>query len=356
MCNFVFYNLKIKNTLRFKNIKQLSLIRIAALIATLINFPRLLQLYDIVEKLGKSFATTSISDVVVRTIFLFVFSWLILQFNTNWKFRFSVYRMFVRSALTVVLNVVFFFCSVNVLVFFYEKMIGSFLTSSDISMLYFVYFIVQIILIFIARILRFQVIRQEDIAEKELLKQQSLLNELASLKNQINPHFLFNSLSSLNSLIRENKKATMFVNKLSFLYRYILQSGEKDLVTLKEELKFLDSYVYLIDTRYRNRFSIEISIDEKWINQEVPVLVLQLLVENAVKHNEISESNPLHVKLFIENNYLIVENIIKPRTSFVDSTGQGLININKRYVLLKDKHIVISNSKGVFKVKLPLNN
>jgi sensor histidine kinase YesM len=340
--------------LRFKNVKQSTLIGIAVLISALINLPRGLQLYDVVEKLGKSFTSATINDVIIRTVYLFVFSWIVLQFNVNWKYIYANYTKLVRSGITVFFNAVWFVVVVLIFVFVHQKITGKLMTDSDKSIVYFISFIVLIILIFISRILRYQIIRQEDIAEKELLKQQSLQNELSALKNQINPHFLFNSLNSLNSLVRENKKATMFVNKLSFMYRYILQSGERNLVSLKEELKFLDSYVYLIDTRYRNRFSIQINIDEMWLNQEIPVLALQLLVENAVKHNEISEGNPLQVKLFVEDNYLIVENKIKPRTSFIDSTGQGLVNIDKRYVLLKEKHIVISNVNGFFKVKLPL--
>lgn len=139
------------------------------------------------------------------------------------------------------------------------------------------------------------------------------------------------------------------------MYRYILQSGQQDLVSLKEELKFLNSYIFLIKTRYRDRFNIQIDIEDKWLSEEIPVLALQLLVENAIKHNEISESNPLSVKLYTEDHNLVVENKIKPRATFVDSTGQGLANIDKRYVLLKEKHIVISNANNIFKVKLPLN-
>ncbi len=355
MYKLAYHKPKIIQTLRFKNVKQSTLIGIAVLISVLINLPRVLQLYNVIEKIGGSFTTVSIKDVIVRILFLFMYSWLILQFNTNWKFRYANYIKLVKGIITVLINAVLFFLMVMLFVFVHQKFTDKLMTPADKSMLYFVYFIVLIILVFISKNLRYQIIRQEDLAEKELLKRQSLQNELSALKNQINPHFLFNSLNSLNSLVRENKEATTFVNKLSFMYRYILQSGERDLVSLKEELKFLDSYIYLIKTRYRDRFSIQINIEDKWLNEDIPVLALQLLVENAVKHNEISESNPLQVKLYEEDNYLIVENKIKPRTSFVDSTGQGLVNIDKRYTLLKEKHIVISNTNGVFKVKLPLN-
>ena len=184
--------------------------------------------------------------------------------------------------------------------------------------------------------------------EKETLKQQSLINELEALKNQINPHFLFNSLNSLNSLVRDNKPATIFVNKLSFMYRYILQSSSNDMVTLEEELKFLESYIYLIKTRYRDRFDINIAIDDHLKQEKIPSMSLQLLVENAVKHNEISESNPLLVKVYSKDSSIVVENKIKPRTTFVDSTGNGLVNLNKRYQLLKKNTISISNSKYYF--------
>ena len=229
------------------------------------------------------------------------------------------------------------------------------MTSADTNLLYFVYVIITIIIMFVANILRFQSLREADLVEKEQLTRQNLQNELSALKNQINPHFLFNSLNSLNSLVRGNTEATKFVNKLSFMYRYILQSGDQDLVSLKEELKFLDSYLFLIKTRYRDKFSVEINIDEQWLNYTIPVLSLQLLVENAVKHNEISKSNPLEVRLYVEDNAIVVENIIKPRTTFVESTGKGLANISKRYQMLKQQDISISKQDNIFKVKLPLN-
>ena len=203
--------------------------------------------------------------------------------------------------------------------------------------------------------MRYQRIHKDDLLEKEQLKQQSLQNELSALKNQINPHFLFNSLNSLNALVRDNKEATTFVNKLSFMYRYILQSGQQDVVTLKDELKFLDSYIFLIKTRYRDRIHIDIDIPESHHSVPIPSLALQILVENAVKHNEISSEHPLTVKVFVEADALVVENPIRPRASMVESTGQGLSNINTRYQLLKNRSIRIINENKVFKVMLPLN-
>lgn len=343
------------DTLGFKNIKPSLLIGISLLISILVNLPRVLQLYNVVDNLSESFAQVTIKDIVIRIILLFVFSWVILQLNTNWKFLYSHLNKLLKSIITISANSILFFITVLLFVFIHQEITGETMIASEKALLYFVYFVVLVILVFISNILRYQITRQEDIAEKELLKQQSLQNELSALKNQINPHFLFNSLNSLNSLIRDNKEATSFVNKLSFMYRYILQSGQQDFVTLEKELKFLESYIYLIKTRYRDRFSIQIDIDANFLNEKLPALALQLLVENAVKHNEISESHPLLVKLYIENDYLVVENPIRPRTTFVDSTGQGLANIDKRYLLLKKKHISISDINSVFKVKLPIN-
>ncbi|MEH6535375.1 MAG: histidine kinase [Psychroserpens sp.] len=341
--------------MNIKNVKQSTIFAIALLVSVLINLPRFLELYDVVGGLGASFTSATIIDIVIRILFLFTYSWIALQFNTNWKHRFFNFGKSLNTIFVILTNAILFFITVLSFIFIHQKFADDLMNSSDKGLLYFVYFIILVILIFISRILRFQITHQEDIAEKELLKRQSLQNELSALKNQINPHFLFNSLNSLNSLIRGNEQATTFVNKLSYMYRYILQSGQQDLVTLDEELKFLNSYIYLIKTRYRDRFSIKIDINDIYLNQDIPTLTLQLLVENAIKHNEISEEKPLEVSIYIEKDELVVENKIQPRLTFVDSTGQGLANIDKRYTLLKEKQIKISNANNMFRVKLPLN-
>jgi len=147
----------------------------------------------------------------------------------------------------------------------------------------------------------------------------------------------------------------MFVNKLSHMYRYILQSGERDLVCLKDELQFLESYTYLIQMRYHQFcFKIDLDINPAHLHMEIPPMALQLLVENAVKHNEISKGCPLEVKIYSKDEFLVVENKMHPRNSPVDSTGNGLINLDKRYFLLRKKRIHISSDEKTFSVKLPL--
>ncbi|WP_299439318.1 histidine kinase [uncultured Aquimarina sp.] len=346
---------KILFTLNSRKVKHIVILRIALLIAALINLPRTLTLFDVNQKLFNSFSEVSVLDIIIRFLFLFIISLISLELNTNWKSIYSQYSVFVRTSLTIVLNTILFLGIVQLFVSIYTLVTGQVLSESEIGFMYFVYFVILVITIFIARILKYQMIHHEDLLENEKLKQQNLQKELTALKNQINPHFLFNSLNSLNSIVRDNKDATEFIKKLSFMYRYILQSGERDVVSLQEELKFLDSYVHLVKTRYRDRFDINVSINEKYMLREVPPLALQLLVENAVKHNEISEKNPLLVNIYSKNGIIYVQNEIRLRTSYVDSTGNGLMNLDKRYFLLKKQHISISNKENIFCVKLPIN-
>ncbi|WP_299525653.1 sensor histidine kinase [Winogradskyella sp.] len=343
------YNLASK----VKYVKPSTLVTIALLISFLINLPRTLELYEVFGNISKSFDQVSVKDVLTRLLFLFAYSFIGLQLNTNWRYRLN-YSKITNGVFTVLANIGLFFGAVFSFFYSHQMITATTLTSSGKGMSYFVYFTILVIVIFISRILRFQVIHRDDLAEKELLKQQSLQNELTALKNQINPHFLFNALNSLNTLVRGNQEATTFVNELSYMYRYILQSGQQDLVTLNEELKFLNSYIYLIKTRYRNRFVLDINIPENTLNKNIPSLALQLLVENAIKHNEISEENPLKVSIYLENHTIVVKNKIRSRSTLVHSTGQGLENINKRYKLLKGNEIMITKQNEFFIVKLPL--
>lgn len=348
-------NMNKNNIFEYKSAKQSMILGVALLISFFINLPRILALYELVGKSwSNSFPEITVKDILLRLFFIFIYSWLLLQINTNWRVLYSNLSIFTRSAMRILANILLFIIAVHSFIFIDEIVTGQIITDLADTIIHMVYAVIMVIIIFIARIIRLQMAHQVDLAEKEQLKQQSLKNELEALKNQINPHFLFNSLNSLNSLIRDNKQATTFVNKLSFMYRYILQSGSEDLVTLSDELKFLDSYIFLIKTRYRTRFEVSIDIEEQYLNKKLPSLALQLLVENAVKHSEISESNPLLVKVYVEDALVVVENPIKPRTTFVDSTGNGLANLEKRYEILMKKNILINDSNKVFKVKLPL--
>ncbi len=176
-----------------------------------------------------------------------------------------------------------------------------------------------------------------------------------SLKNQLDPHFLFNSLNVLTSLIGENpEQAEKFTTKLSKVYRYVLEQKDKDLISLEEELKFAKSYMQLLQMRFEE--AIEYSIPEEVSSPDLKIvpLSLQLLLENAVKHNVITSSSPLQIRIYESEGYLCVENTVNPKASLEKSTKVGLKNITQRYELVSSNKVTIENDNKIFKVKLPL--
>ena len=176
-----------------------------------------------------------------------------------------------------------------------------------------------------------------------------------SLKNQLDPHFLFNSLNVLTALIDENpKQAEKFTTKLSKVYRYVLEQKDKDLIPLEEELNFAKSYMELLKMRFEE--GISFSIPDTVSNPELKILPLslQLLLENSVKHNVISVKKPLEISIYEDENYLVVRNNINPKASLGKSTGVGLKNIRQRYGLITKVNVEITNTHKIFKVKLPL--
>lgn len=341
-------------TMALTQVKQTTIIRIAMLLAILALLPKTIFLYEMIGQGDLDFSGTWIFDILYRLIFFFLFSWAVLELNANLSYSKLKVSSSMRIVILVLVNIIFLLLVLTLFKNLYPILMGSELAPRDKGFSNFTYANLLIALFFIGRILRLQIDKQESRIENEHLKQQSLQNELMALKNQIDPHFLFNSLNSLTSLIRENEKATQFVKKLSYMYRYILQSGESDLVTIKEELKFLESYTYLIRTRYRDRFSIDIQIANKYLETKIPPLALQLLVENAVKHNEISGTNPLNVRIFTKDDTLFVENIVKLRTTITEGTKNGLLNLKKRYILLRKQALTVRNENGIFSVQLPL--
>ena len=190
----------------------------------------------------------------------------------------------------------------------------------------------------------------------EHLEKQQLLNEIALLKIQVNPHFLFNSLSILSSLVRVNPDLSeQFIDQLSRSYRYILEQKEQSLVTLRTELEFIHSYIFLLKIRFENKFDLQINLSDHVLDRyKIAPLTLQLLIENAVKHNRMSAREPLLIEVTAENDILLVRNRLQPRTTPASSTGVGLQNIKDRYALLTDKPVWTGTDDGQFVVKIPL--
>ncbi len=338
-----------------KQVKLQEILKIATLIAILVTLPLTLSLFKSVWFTEELYTQDLFKDFILKLIFFFLFSWVALQYNTNWIYRIPKESRFIDLGLRFIGNLAILLVTTALFNKINPYFVDKTISEREAGFVTSIFIVVHIIILFISRILRLQIIQRQSILENEHLKQQNLENELTALKNQINPHFLFNSLNSLNYLIRDNKEASLFVKKLSFMYRYILQSGDRNLVLLKEELKFLESYTYLIKTRYRNRFLIEINIDEAYLERRIPPLALQLLVENAVKHNEISTSNPLKVHIYSDNDSLFVENKVRARSSLAEGTGSGLLNLYKRYYMIRKQQIVIDRNNEFFRIKLPLN-
>jgi len=189
----------------------------------------------------------------------------------------------------------------------------------------------------------------------EQLRRKNIESHFETLKNQVNPHFLFNSLNTLLVLIDEDViQARNFVEKLAAYYRYTLQVNEKERVALNTELELLENYMYLLKCRFGENLILESDIPRKIENDLVIPLSLQMLVENAVKHNVISKSKPLQIKIYFQDNFLIVENNLQKRETLDSSNGIGLENIRSRYKIVFNKDISIEISNSLFKVSLPL--
>ena len=207
---------------------------------------------------------------------------------------------------------------------------------------------------FILYYLNIIVEKQNSILEIQQLKKEKLEAQLNTLKQQISPHFLFNSLSTLKTMVKE-ADAKKFIVQLSNVYRYLLQFNEHSLTTLREELDFTNSYLHVLRERFEEALEVRMQIDEAVLDNWLPPLALQLLIENAIKHNIISLDEHLLVEIFNEKDvFLVVKNTLQPKLSREKSTGVGLQNIKERYALLSDKKIEIYQSDLSFVVKIPL--
>ena len=198
---------------------------------------------------------------------------------------------------------------------------------------------------------------KEAAAEKEMMEQMQLRQEFDNLKQKVNPHFLFNSFNTLSSLIEEDKnQAEKFLDELSKVYRYLLRNNESGMSTVEQELKFIQSYARLLATRHGEGFKLEVNVDPVYKDREIPSLTLQLLVENAVKHNVLSKQHPVLVEIFsTPEGYLVVNNNLHKKTRIMnESTGIGLVNIREKYRLLNRPDVKIEESPENFTVSIPL--
>ncbi len=210
------------------------------------------------------------------------------------------------------------------------------------------------ILITVHAIYFFKALTNKKVQEHKVISKTETA-KFESLKNQLDPHFLFNSLNVLTALIHENpKQAEKFTTKLSKIYRYVLQQKNQDLIEVTQELQFAKTYMDLLKIRFEN--AIDFIIPEDLDNDTLKIvpLSLQLLLENAVKHNVISPNKKLKITIYKEHNYLVIENNINPKNNLANSTKIGLNNIIERYALVTSSKVIITNNQQIFTVKLPI--
>lgn len=193
------------------------------------------------------------------------------------------------------------------------------------------------------------------VIEAERIKVQQMQAQLESLRHQVNPHFLFNSLNTLSSLIPlDPDRSVDFVQRLSQVYRYVLEVNAHRFIPLRRELEFVQAYLFLLKVRHREGLHVNISVPDSEQSSLTVPLALQILLENAVKHNVTAQRRPLYVDIFVQDNSLIVRNNLQPKRQALDSTGLGLRNLRERYELLFRQSIEVVETEDHFTVSLPL--
>lgn len=259
---------------------------------------------------------------------------------------------------TVIVNVILvFICNYINFILFQKGNVSEFFSG---SMGFFNWFTINVAL-FISAVLHAKgFVEAWKSSTKQEVVQQKLIAKSAnaqfeSLKNQLDPHFLFNSLNVLSSLIDENPdQAQRFTASMSKIYRYVLEQKDKELVTVEEEINFAKTYCDLLKTRFEDSVSFDFNVNEKDLKSYVVPLSLQLLLENCIKHNFATSSKPLHIKIYSENGNLFIENNLQQREQVKESAGIGLSNIVQRYSLLTKQNVFIEKSATFFKVKIPI--
>ncbi len=287
-------------------------------------------------------------------------SWYIhYQYTERVRRRFPQLKQTKQRVLYIVLIFVFVMIPVVLGVFFifdYFEILDYKLTRNDLKMGLLLGFMVNVFFETLWEIVYIINRYKENLAENAILEQMSISQEFENLKGQVNPHFLFNCFNTLSSLITEDKdEAEKFLNELSKVYRYLLKNNEEGMATLENELKFIESYYRLLKTRHGEALQVQIEIDKKYNNYLLPTLSLQLLVENAVKHNVVSRNQPLMIEIFTTNaSQLVVNNNLQRKLKKELSTHIGLKNIRMKYKLLQQQGFQVVEGDKHYMVVLPL--
>lgn len=316
-----------------------------------INYIYNLQLPDF-NALQFNFIFTILYSVVLYFSNALVFIQLDKFFEKN---RFHLKRLVIGFLASFLISgIAIFFLRIFEEVLVEKLSLREFFSEETISN-YVVAMIITLVVTLIVHLIYFYKNYQENRVKQERIIAGTASAQFESLKNQIDPHFLFNSLNVLSSLIEENpEQAQKFTTSLSKIYRYVLEQRDKELVTVQEEINFARTYMNLLKMRFENSISFELPEHFDTNEAKVVPLSLQLLLENCIKHNIVSEQKPLHIKIYLENNELVIENNKQIKEVLRDRKGVGLQNIVNRYAIVTDRRVSITEDETVFKVKLPV--
>jgi len=343
----------------YKDRYLLFVVIISMAVGFLIHFPELVSLFDIFEQ-QTLFPDMTPADVFFEVGYTFLSLLVLFAVNTYlfgfnrpiahialWKVLASFVLTWVLSNLLgqifVFLHEQYHVPAIDAMVHHYLHPVRDFIISILVTgSCYIIYLIRQKQMVFV---------------ENEQLRAENLQNQYEALKNQLNPHMLFNSLNTLRSLVRENQeKAQDYIQELSRVLRYTLQENEYQSVTLREEMDFVTAYIFLLKMRFEDNLAFVIKIDDRLQEFRLPPISVQMLIENAVKHNEISSRNPLtiYISADADSRKLTVANKRQPKRTATTGTGIGLANLAKRYHLLFKEEIAIKDEGGEFLVQIPL--
>jgi two-component system, LytTR family, sensor kinase len=329
-----------------KFIEKHTLLQIAFLMALLVSLPKL------IFALNGSHLRANIPsewlDFTLQFIFSYLYVCLFLYLNTFYSLN-----IWKKIALFLVLHIVCTFIFANL----HIRILGITERTPLVRLGYqFRNVLLLVSAVLVSNFLKTLQQKQALSLKNKSLEAENLKAQLNTLQQQLNPHFLFNSLNSLHSLIQEDAgKSQEFVQKLSLVLRYSLDFQKKELVSIAEELTFLEAYTYLLKIRFGEKLTIEYQNFDK-IKGLVPPLSLQLLIENAVNHNEISTQHPLSIFIHfdVKNAIISVKNNLNPKRKPSEGAGLGLYNLDNRYMLLSQKHIDIQQDAHSFKVNIPV--
>ena len=338
----------LKNVMPTLSNIRLKLLLISLAVTVLILYTDIVSIPWILNFLKESERHAYISMMVFRCVYFFVLIFLLLMANLHKIKTSSLVRRLLYNA---PLCLIAFGICVLISILCYPN------ASHFGSKLLFQFLLICILSAFVGHIYRLYSLQLKKDQEIEQLKMENLQSRCDALANQINPHFFFNSLNGLTALIRKkNDEVTLaYVNKLSDVFRYILQSDKKGLVSLKEELDFVQSFRYMMEVRFAGKLTFNIEVDPAMLNCKLPVLSILPLIDNVVVHNIIDSEHKTTVGIKLnESMELVISNPIYPKLETPETNGTGLKNLKNRFMLLTNKQIRIESNENMFHVYLPL--